>query len=64
MTAAIHDKSPRCQQIEHYLELLEKQKEPIQKYDALLWHGMVGHLTVYAKDDLRFTMKDGTEVRV
>lgn len=63
VTTAIHDKTSRCQQIEYYLELLEKQKEPITKYDAQLWHGMVDHVTVYAKDDIRFTMKDGTEIQ-
>lgn len=29
-----------------------------------LWHGMVEFVTVYGKDDIRFTMKDGTEIRV
>jgi site-specific DNA recombinase len=63
VTATIHDKNSRCQRIEYYLELLEKQKEPLEKYDARFWHGMVDHVTVYAKDDIRFTMKDGMEVK-
>ena len=32
-------------------------------FDPLLFHGMVEFVTVYGKDDIRFTMKDGTEVK-
>lgn len=60
----IHDKRSRHKSIEHYLAILEERKEPITDYDAFLWHGMVEYVTVYTKDDLRFTMKDGTEIRV
>jgi site-specific DNA recombinase len=63
VTAAIHDKRSRCQSIGYYLDLLEQQDEPIQKYEARLWHGMVDHVTVFSKDDIRFTMKDGTEIQ-
>lgn len=60
----IHDKRSRHKSIEHYLEILEERKEPITDYDAILWHGMVDYVTVYTKDDIRFTMKDGTEIKV
>ena len=60
VTASIHDKRSRCQSI---LDLLEQQDRPVQKYDARLWHGMVDHVTVFSKDDIRFTMKDGTEIQ-
>jgi site-specific DNA recombinase len=63
VTAEIHDKNSRRQSIESYLKLLEERKEAIDKYDALLFHGMVDFVTVYSKEDIRFTMKDGTEVR-
>ena len=63
VTAAIHDKRSRCQSIGYYLALLEQQDEPIQKYEARLWHGMVDHVTVFSKHDIRFTMKDGTEIQ-
>ena len=36
----------------------------ITEYDVRLWHGMVEFVTVYSKEDIRFTMKDGTEIRV
>ena len=59
----IHDKNSRRRSIEHYLEILEKRQDAVTEYDARLWHGMVESVTVYSKDDIRFTMKDGTEIR-
>lgn len=62
VTSAIQDKHSRCQS-GYYLDLLEHWDGSIQKYEARLWHSMVDHVTVYSKDDIRFTMKDGTEVQ-
>ncbi len=61
--AEIHDKNSRRKSIEHYLEILEERKDAITEYDVRLWHGMVDFMTVYSKDDIRFTMKDRTKVR-
>ena len=62
VTIEIHDKNSRRKFIESYLSLLEKRKESITEYDALLFHGMVDFVAVFSKDDIRFTMKDGTKV--
>lgn len=62
--AEIHDKNSRRKSIEHYLALLEERKDAVTEYDATLWHGMVEFVTVYGRDDIRFTMKDGTEIRI
>ena len=43
--------------------VLEERKEAVTEYETYLWHGMVDFVTVYGKDDIRFTMKDGTEIR-
>lgn len=59
----IHDKHSRRKSIEHYLAILEERTDAIMEYDAALWHGMVEFATVYSKDDIRFTMKDGTEIK-
>lgn len=61
--AKIHDKNSRRKSIEHYLSLLEERQDAVTEYDVRLWHGMVEFVTVYGKDDIRFTMKDGTEVK-
>lgn len=57
--AEIHDKNSRRKSIEHYLALLEERKDAVTEYDATLWHGVVEFVTVYDRDDIRFTMKDG-----
>ena len=62
--AEIHDKNSCRKSIEHYLALLEERKEAVTEYDVRLWHGMVEFVTVYSKDDILFTMKDGTEIRI
>lgn len=62
--AEIHDKHSRRKSIEHYLEILQKRNESVTEYNVFLWHGMVEFVTVYGKDDIRFTMKDGTEIKV
>lgn len=62
--AEIHDKNSRRKSIEHYLTLLEERKDAVMEYEPYLWHGMVEFVTVYSKDDILFTMKDGTEIRV
>lgn len=59
----IHDKNSRRKSIEHYLALMEERKDAVTEYDVRLWHGMVEFVTVYSKDDILFTMKDGTEIR-
>lgn len=63
VNAEIHDKTLRCKAIENYLEILKNRNEAITKYDAQLFHSMVVFATVYSKNDIRFTMKDGTEVK-
>lgn len=63
MEAKIYDKNSRCKSIEHYLSLLEERQDAVTEYDPFLWHGMVESVTVYVKDDIRFIMKDGMELK-
>jgi len=35
----------------------------IAEFDGSLWSGMVDFVTVYSKDDIRVTFKDGTEIK-
>lgn len=63
VTADIHDKSSRFKAIENYIEILKSNNEAVTEYDAQLFHSMVEYATVYSKDDIRFTMKDGAEIK-
>lgn len=59
----IHDKHSQQKSIEHYLAILEERTDTITEYNTTFWHGMVEFATIYSKSDIRFTMKDGTEIK-
>lgn len=40
-----------------------REQELIKEFDAWLWGSLVDFITVYSKDDIRVTFKDGTEIR-
>lgn len=56
------DRKTRRLQILRLAEELKKQ-DPIREYDENLWSSLVEYVTVYGKDDIRVTFRDGTEVR-
>ena len=57
----IEDRKTRRLQILRFAEELKKQ-DPIKEYDENLWYNLVRYVTVYGKDDIRVTFRDGTEV--
>lgn len=59
---AIADKKSRRAAIEAFLDTLA-QADLMEKFDPALWCGLVDFVTVYDKDDVRFTFKDGQGVR-
>ncbi|MDY2981854.1 MAG: recombinase family protein, partial [Eubacteriales bacterium] len=59
----IRSKQSRRATIETFLETLAKA-DLVDKFDAALWCGLVDFVTVYSKDDVRFTFKNGQEIRV
>ena len=46
-----------------FIKTLKKQGNVVTVFDDALWGGMLDYLTVYKKDDIRFTFKDGTEIK-
>lgn len=50
--------------VERFLADLEQQEEMPAEFRERLWMNLVDHVTVFGKDDVRFTFKDGTEIRV
>lgn len=57
----IHSKQSRRATIEAFLETLTKV-ELVDKFETTLWCGLVEFVTVYSKDDVRFTFKNGQEI--
>lgn len=60
----ITEKQARREMSEQCLAELAKQENIITEFDEDLWYALVDHVTVYGKEDVRFTFKDGTEIKV
>lgn len=58
----IRSKQSRRATIEAFLEALWKA-ELVDKFETALWCGLVDFVTVHSKDDVRFTFKNGQEIR-
>lgn len=55
--------SNRRQELIKFIAALE-QADQVITFEPGLWTLLVDHVTVYRKDDIRFTFKDGTEIKV
>ncbi len=60
----ITEKQARREITEQFLAELEKQEDVIMEFDESLWYALIDYVTVFNKDDVRFTFKDGTEIKV
>jgi site-specific DNA recombinase len=63
ITEEITDKQTRLGTINAFLYTLRKQDNLLTEFDEKLWCSLVDYATVYNKDDVRFTFKDGTEIQ-
>ena len=59
----ISESKARGQKIAEFLKGLKKQEGLIAEFDESLWHNLVDYATVYSYKDVRFTFKDGTEIK-
>ena len=59
---AMEDRKARRIQILRFAEELKTQMS-IKEYDESLWNSLIECVTIYGKDDIRVTFRDGTEVR-
>jgi hypothetical protein len=48
--------------MDSFIKELQGQ-ELIKTFDERLWGSLVDFITVYSKDDIRVTFKDGTEIK-
>ena len=60
----ITEKQARREMAEQCLAEIAKQEGVVSEFDEDLWYALVDHATVHGKDDVRFTFKDGTEIKV
>ena len=61
---AITEKQAKKEQIERFLSELERQDGMATEFDEEQWYSLVDFVTVFNKEDIRFTFKDGTEIKV
>ena len=50
----------------HYLSFVKcliRVINQLPEFTLKTWHGLVDYVTVYAEDDIRFTFKNGQEVK-
>jgi hypothetical protein len=60
----IQDTQYRKTKTDMFLEALTKQDQVITEFSPDLWHSLADHATVYSKEDIRFTFKNGIEITV
>ena len=61
---AITEKQAKKEQIERFLVELERQDGVATEFDEEQWYSLIDFVTVFNKEDVRFTFKDGTELKV
>lgn len=63
VTEEITNKQTRLSTVNDFLNTLRRQEDLITEFDIEFWCSLVDFGTVYAKDDVRFTFKDGSVVQ-
>lgn len=62
--AVITKKKAQRQMMEHFIEELRSLPEMIERFDEGTWYALCDYITVYGKDDIQVTFKNGKEVSV
>ncbi len=60
----INERNAKAEILRRYTSCLAEQNNAITEFDGSLWSGLVDFVTVYSKEDVRVTFKDGTEIAV
>jgi len=63
-SSAITEKKAKKERIERFLAELERQGGAVTEFEEEQWYSLVDFVTVFNKEDIRFTFKDGTEIKV
>lgn len=63
LKSEIEERTLKAEVIRKYICNLAEQKEVITEFDSDLWSGLVDFVTVYSKEDIKVTFKDGTEIK-
>lgn len=61
--SAITQRQAQKKMMENFMAELRRLPETVDYFDEGAWYALVDFLTVYSKDDVRFTFKNGMEIR-
>ena len=62
MQTAITKKQAQRKMMENFLKVQRNLPEQVDYFDEGAWYALVDFVTVYGKDDVRFTFKNGMEI--
>ena len=60
----IAEKQAHRAKIEMFLAGIQKRGDLVTEFDEGLWYSLIEYVAVFDKEDIRFTFKDGTEIKV
>ena len=61
---SIADTLSKRSMFQAFMATLKAQKEMVTEFEPTLWGILLDHVTVFTKEDVRFTFRDGTEIRI
>ena len=62
--AAITKKQAQRQMMENFMDVLRSLPEQVEIFDEGTWYALCDYITVYGKDDIRVTFRNGMEIPV
>lgn len=60
---SIRDIHYRRTKTDMFLKALSKHQSLVTEFSHELWHALADHVTMYSKEDIRFTFKNGLEIK-
>ncbi|MCC8078395.1 MAG: hypothetical protein LIO60_08685 [Oscillospiraceae bacterium] len=64
VTSDIVLKQAQREMMRNFIAELKKLPQTYEQFDEDTWYALVDYVTVYSKDDIRFTFNNGAEVTV
>ncbi len=61
--SAITERMAKREKTERFLAELEKRDGPLTEFNEEDWYSLVEYATVYSREDIRFTFKNGMEIK-
>ncbi len=63
VSQAIMERQAKREKIRRFVSALEKLDGPLTKFNEDDWYSLVEYATVYNREDIRFTFKNGMEIK-